>query len=153
VAVFFFDTSALLKRYVQESGSSWVRRVLGIPGQRIYVSRVAKLESVAALSRRLLGVSPQPDVFAAARQQIELDWNRRWQIVEFSLDLFAEAEEFAERHRLRAYDALQLACARHVQLTTARVGAGPFSLVSSDFELNEAARREGLHVIDPVEAG
>jgi hypothetical protein len=31
------------------------------------------------------------------------------------------------------------------------VGAEAYSFVASDFELNEAARREGLHVIDPAE--
>jgi hypothetical protein len=151
MAVLFFDTSALLKRYVQEAGSSWVREALAVPGGRIYVSRIARLECISALSRRLLGSPPQPDLFAVARRQIEQDWERRWQVVELNLNLIGEAEELAERHRIRAYDALHLACAKHVYETASRVGAEPYSFVASDFELNEAARREGLHVIDPAE--
>jgi len=153
MAVFFFDTSALLKRYVQESGSSWVREALAVPGRRIYVARIARLECISALSRRLLGSPPQPAVFAIARGQVEQDWKRRWQVVELSLNLIGDAEQLAERHRLRAYDSLHLACAKHVFETAARVGAEPYSFVASDFELNEAARREGLHVIDPTELG
>ena len=90
MAVFFFDTSALLKRYVQESGSSWVREALAVPGRRIYVARIARLECISALSRRLLGSPPQPAVFAIARGQVEQDWRRRWQVVELSLNLIGD---------------------------------------------------------------
>ena len=51
--VYFFDSSAVVKRYVGELGSPWVNHILD-PAQRnrIYLARVSAVEVVAALARR-----------------------------------------------------------------------------------------------------
>jgi hypothetical protein len=56
VAVYFFDSSALVKRYAQETGSAWVE-VLTDPqaGHRLYLARITVVEVVAAVARRQRG--------------------------------------------------------------------------------------------------
>jgi predicted nucleic acid-binding protein len=61
-----------------------------------------------------------------------------------------QAIEVAERHRLRAYDCLQLATALLLQEQRVPFELSPLVLVSSDAELNAAAEGEGLNVEDPA---
>jgi hypothetical protein len=56
----------------------------------------------------------------------------------------------APKHRLRAYDAVQLAVALEVQRLQQNAGLGPVVLVSSDRNLNAAAEADGLSVEDPT---
>jgi hypothetical protein len=50
---YFFDSSAIVKRYVAELGSSWVFQLLDpAQGNRIYLARLTGVEVVAGLTRR-----------------------------------------------------------------------------------------------------
>ena len=53
---FFLDTSALVKRHVNETGSAWVRS-LSRPGtgHERYIARVTAVEVFAAITRRERG--------------------------------------------------------------------------------------------------
>ena len=51
---YYFDTSALAKRYVVEVGSSWVQAVVAQQsGQMLYTSVLTQPEIVSALQRRV----------------------------------------------------------------------------------------------------
>ena len=53
MAAFFFDSSGLIKRYVQEAGSAWVIGVLApVAGHQIHVARITGVEVVSAITRR-----------------------------------------------------------------------------------------------------
>jgi uncharacterized protein len=58
VAAFFLDTSTVLKRYVQETGTAWVQ-ALAAPSalNSLFVVRVTLAESIAAITRRERGGS------------------------------------------------------------------------------------------------
>lgn len=53
MAAFYFDTSGLVKRYVAEAGTPWVRALIG-PAARhaIFTSWLTRVELTAALARR-----------------------------------------------------------------------------------------------------
>src|SRR5208282_2120955 len=52
-AAYFADTSALVKRYVQETGTSWVRRLTRrSPSTVIYIARITAVEVTSAVARR-----------------------------------------------------------------------------------------------------
>ena len=59
------------------------------------------------------------------------------------------AMSLAEAHRLRGYDAVQLAAALQVLVACSALGA-PLTFVSADANLNAAAAAEGLTVDNPV---
>ena len=52
-AAYFADSSALVKRYVQETGTSWVRRLTRrSPSTVIYFARITAVEVTSAVARR-----------------------------------------------------------------------------------------------------
>jgi predicted nucleic acid-binding protein len=63
--------------------------------------------------------------------------------------LVSEAMTLANRHRLRAYDAVPLAAALDVWRDWSANRLGAFVFVSADQALNAAATGEGLTVEDP----
>lgn len=56
---------------------------------------------------------------------------------------------FAEVHRLRGYDAVQLGAAVELHVLREAAGLPPLVFVSADQPLNAAAASEGLVVDDP----
>ena len=56
MAAYFCDSSAIVKRYLQETGTAWVRRLTrrGNPDP-IYLARIAAVEVTSAVARRRRG--------------------------------------------------------------------------------------------------
>jgi predicted nucleic acid-binding protein len=48
VADYFFDSSALVKAYIDEAGTNWVRTILDDPQHRISISALAEVEVTSA---------------------------------------------------------------------------------------------------------
>ena len=145
MAAFFLDTSTVLKRYVQETGTAWVQ-ALAAPTVRhsLFVVRITLAETVAAITRRERGESITPQNAATAVADFQLDFARQYRVVEVSARLVAQAATLARRHALRGYDAVQLAAALEIHATDSSL-----TLLSADAELNTAATAEGLSVEDP----
>ena len=145
MAAYFLDTSTVLKRYVQETGTAWVQ-ALAAPTVRhsLFVVRITLAETVAAITRRERGGSITPQDAATAVADFQLDFARQYRIVEVSAGLVAQAATLARRHALRGYDAVQLAAALEIHATDPSL-----TLLSADAELNTAATAEGLSVEDP----
>jgi predicted nucleic acid-binding protein len=56
VAAYFFDTSALVKRYAREMGTAWVLSLFRrVAGHRLYATRITGVEAAAALTRKRRG--------------------------------------------------------------------------------------------------
>jgi uncharacterized protein len=150
MADYFFDTSALVKRHVKETGSRWVRSLVHTKaGHRIYIARITAVEITSAITRR----QHNGDLSAAQAGAILGHFRRhlihRYRVIELTLALFDNAMLTARKHRLRAYDAVQLAVALDVHRLQEAAGLGPVALVSADRDLNAAATAEGLAVDDP----
>lgn len=67
---------------------------------------------------------------------------QRYHVIELTPAIFAEAMLAARKHRLRAYDAVQLAVALEVYRHHQDAGLGPVRFVSADGDLNGAATTE-----------
>lgn len=149
MAVYFLDSSALVKRYVQESGSAWVHRLMHpTAGNDIHIVRLTGVEVVAAIARQgRVGSLPASGV-AAALAQFRNEFTNAFRIVEVTPAIVTRAMALAEAHGIRAYDAVQLAAALEVHSTSLALGL-PVTLVSADTNLNTAAVAEGLAVEDP----
>ena len=56
MAVFFFDSSALVKRYAKEPGSAWVRGLTQPKAAHtLYIARITAIEITSAITRKLRG--------------------------------------------------------------------------------------------------
>ncbi len=55
-SAYFTDSSALVKRYVAEAGTPWVRRLTRrSPATVIYIARITTVEITSAVARRRKG--------------------------------------------------------------------------------------------------
>lgn len=147
MAAYFFDSSALVKRYVREAGTDWVRKLTHRrSGHLIFVAGITAVEVTSAIARRRRGGAVTSTQASSILSRFRGHLVGRYLILEMTPDLLADAMSRANRHALRAYDAVQLAAA----LALDHLNEGGVLLVSADRELNEAAKSEGLVVEDPV---
>jgi predicted nucleic acid-binding protein len=147
--VCFLDSSALVKCYVAETGSAWTRSILDDENNVIYVASLSRVETISALTRRFRRGDITQAEFDVASEQFQLDLTTQFEIVGLTDQMIEEASALAEKHGLRAYDAVQLAAALETSSITAKVAATQLTVVSADAELNAAAIVEGLNVENP----
>jgi hypothetical protein len=130
----------LVKRYVREPGALSVRRLL--KAAPAAASRLSEVEVASALVRRAREGAFTVEERDRALASLAHDFATLI-IVEFTLEITADARALLLRHRLRAGDAVQLASCLYLQ----REMKQPLPLVAFDDRLAEAARHEGLTVV------
>lgn len=136
---YFFDTSALVKRYVTETGSSWVNRVIIDLDTNHTISRLTESEVSAALTRRL-----EARLAQRMLQNFDQDLAQFYTRLAITNQSIDEAVSLTRRYRLRGCDAIQLATA--LQVATAESST---IFVCSDSELLATAAALGLIVENP----
>jgi predicted nucleic acid-binding protein len=147
---YFVDSSALVKRYVVERGTPWVRRLTRrSPGRRIYLARITAVEVTAAVARRRKGRTLTAAKASSILRRFRQHLAGRYTLIEISPALLDHAMRLANAHALRAYDAVQLAAALAIRQERQDAGFSPVTLISADQALNDAATAEGLTVDDP----
>lgn len=139
--ILYLDTSALIKRYVNETGSPDVREWLRSADDKATVL-ITRAEMSAALNRLLRMKFLSQNDHASALTEFRADWMyyHRLPVTE---PLVARAEALACEHNLRGYDAIHLAAA----LTWQDLLGLPVTVVTYDKELTEAARALGMEVL------
>ncbi len=147
---YFADSSAVVKRYVEEPGSLWVKSLFTLaPQQTVIIIAITGVEVVAALTRRTRsGTITVEDADSACRLFLA-DLQTDFQIGAVTEILLRQAIYLARTYGLRGYDAVQLAAANEANALRTRVGLDPIIFLSADNELNTAARIEGLSVDNP----
>ncbi|WP_435016409.1 type II toxin-antitoxin system VapC family toxin [Tundrisphaera sp. TA3] len=150
MAAYFLDTSGLVKRHVDEAGSTWVR-ALTQPraGNTIFLARITAVKVVSAITRRQRGGSLSISQASAILGHFRRHLAQRYHVLELTSSLLSDAGLLARKHGLRAYDAVQLAAMREVAELYRSAGLGRVILISADRELNVAAEDEGLAVDNP----
>ena len=150
MADFFLNSSAIVKRYLNETGTAWIRSILNASGgNRGFVARVTGVEVIAAITRRKLGGGLAIEDAAAAVSDFRRDLSNEYWILELSPAVLGRAMDLAEARGLRGYDAVQLAAAKEDFFLRLATNMAPLTFVSADQALNTAANAEGLLVDDP----
>ena len=147
---YFLDSSALVKRYLNERGTEWILAVTAAGARDIIViAQIAPVEVLSGVMRRaregLLGERTARE----ARLLIDRHANREYEVVALTDDVIRRAEDLLERHALRASDAIQLASALQSSDRLGTTTSGALQFVSSDARLLAAAEREGVTTVDP----
>jgi uncharacterized protein len=150
VAFFFFDSSAIVKRYIWETGTAWVQAVTDpASANRIHLARISAVEVTSAVIRRQRGGTLSASLASSILDQFRQDSALDYRILEITPTLVSDAGRLVEIHGLRAYDAVQLAAALGLNSRRLALGMSTVTLVSADQELNAAAVASGLMVEDP----
>ncbi len=150
MAAYFFDSSALAKRFIRETGTALVLNLWRpSAGHAIYAARLTEVEVCAALARRHKSLKLTSDQFHKSVKRLRRDFAERLVVTATTESIVIDALRLAESYALRGYDALQLASALEANRRRLLHPLPPLTLVSSDSDLNQAAQAEGLTVEDP----
>jgi uncharacterized protein len=148
LALYFLDTSALVKLYVQEPGTDRLLPLISDqPENRFAVVAISVVEIRSAIRRRQRGGDIDPRVAAAILESLRSHMETRFIRQAINDTVIDTAQEMIDRYALRAYDAVQLAGC----LVLCGIAAQPFTFVCSDHRLLQVARSEQLKVLDPAE--
>lgn len=150
MTTYYLDASTLSKRYVQETGTAWVRAlVVSTAGHTLLTGRISMVEVYSALARRQREGSVAAADCAIAAQAFTIHSVTEYEFVELDLNVVAVARNLLERHPLRAYDAVQLASAIIANQALTSVQLSPLVFLSADDRLNAVAVTEGVMVDNP----
>jgi hypothetical protein len=146
----YFDTSALVKRYVTEAGSRRINALLVSPCTlTVFTSQLTLVETTCAFSRRMregaLTLKNYRELLAAFRYDTEY----RYIVADVMPITVETACELAGRHPVRAYDAVQLATALLINGEIVRNNKPPLTFICADKRLLEIAQAENLHTENP----
>ena len=146
MASVYLDTSAFIKRYIEEEGTARVIALTEDGGSaQVIILDVALLESRSAVRRR----EREGDISDADADRIlkQIEEDASSILLQPSTSaVMEEAARLIDRHPLRTYDALQLAGC----LVARRGAAEPLTFVCADARLCKAASAEGLTVLNPM---
>ena len=139
----YFDSSALVKRYIEEEGSDKVNALLE-EGSMAAASRLAYPEILAAITRRHKAEEIKSGAFERVRKAFKADWESLV-VVELHKEVFQFIDEMIAKYALRGADSVHLSSAMWLKKAT----KGDVVFVASDLELIKAAKAEKLKVCNP----
>src|SRR5947208_7260290 len=150
MATYFLDSSAVVKRYFPEQGHSWIVTLCdAAQGHDLYIAQTALVEVVAAMCRR----EREQSITLTARDSLirlfREDSKGSYNIWPVTADLYTSAGNLCRSHRLRAYDAVQLACALALRQYTRANQVPDLIFVCADVGLLAIASAVGLRVENP----
>ncbi len=146
---YFFDTSALVKRYHAELGSLKVNAILAEVGSEFWISRLTLAEAPSVFAKKVrTGEIPDIDFDRLRLRFFDDVKNRIVTPVRILNAHFQAAGDLITRHgktrQIHTLDSLQLAVALSIQQP-----APIDQFVCADQKLCDIAQLEGLAVINP----
>lgn len=147
MSLYFFDSSALIKRYIVEVGSSWVQHIAQSLQDNIVISHIAHVEMISAIMRRQRENTITHQMAQTTKILIDNHAYYQYEVITFTDDIIKIADMLLSKYPLRSLDAIQLASA--VKAKQNLVGNYPFIFVSSDKRLLGYANSEGLTTDNP----
>ena len=146
--IYLGDTSALIKRYVDEVGSGYVRSLVAIPDIAFHQSFLTPLEMASAFYRQHRAGLLSVEELTLVLKAYAVHAREEYALIHYSENLMDTAAALIARHPLRTLDALQLSAVL-VLRASLPTGAPPFTFLSADGRLVAIARREHLLAENP----
>lgn len=144
--IFFLDSNVIVKYYVEEPGSNWVRSLVDDLDNLCMICEVAVVEVAAALSqlRRSghFGRNRMETTFARFQEDLHtgLFLSRA-----LDAEVLALAADIALSHLIKGYDAIQVTAA----ITAENLSNFEVVFVSGDRQALRAAKLEGVETDSP----
>jgi predicted nucleic acid-binding protein len=148
VEIYYFDTSALIKHYLNEIGSSVVNQLIADDSNDLVIVSITMVEAFAGITRRIRRGDLIYGDLDAVLSVAQHEFNEKFIVLGTTIMIIQRAMNLARRRALRGYDAIQLAAALEFQ---SNLGQEAIAFVCADDELNRAAADEGLAILNPNE--
>lgn len=145
---YFLDSSALVKRYLIEAGSAYVRRLFQSTGTIFYQTFLTPLEITSALYRRRRAGQISNDELSFLLKSYAIHSHEEYLLLSYSESVIGTAGTLLARHPLRTLDAIQLASALKLR-DSLPPDAPSLVLLSADERLIDVARQEHLQADNP----
>ena len=148
MALFYLDTSALVKLYINEPGTSVMLRLADpAVGHQFAILAIAEIEFRSAVRRRARGGDIEGALAERLLEAFATHARALYLRQPVNDALISMAAYVVDRSPIRAYDALQLAGC----LMLRSAGAAAPVFVCSDSRLLDAAQAEGLRTLNPAQ--
>ena len=142
----YFDTSALLKRYLNESGSGWIRKLADPAyGNIVVVCDLTSVEVFSAFARRQREGTLSPENALILQNQFLAHFEREYLSLPLEAAILSRARNLTRFYPLRSLDSLQLASA----LEAVDLLDEPIIFLSADNTLLAIAANEGFATDNP----
>lgn len=152
VDIYYADTSALLKRYVEEKGSRWLTALFSRENDILVItSKLTLAETASAFARRRRDGTITDELHRDIDRVFLYDCDVVYQLVDVNDRIIALARELLVRYPLRAYDAMHLSTALIINQFCVDDYDRVITFLSADNDLNAAAAAEGLYVDNPLD--
>lgn len=157
MGLYYLDASALVKYYVIEPGSDWVRQIIEERDLKTYRARHTILIAEITRVEVAAGLAVVQRVGRIRKAERDREYRRfisqlthRYAIIPLTSSDLEVAANLTQQHPLKAYDAVQLAVALRHGRALARHQL-TLTLVSGDGSLLSAAQAEGLATDNPFD--
>lgn len=148
---FFLDASAIAKRYSAETGSAWVTSLIApTSGHSFLLAEITLAEVAAAFAAKHR--APRGITQKERDEALTLFLSHcraEYELVAINRFVIDRAVLLTQNHKLRGYDAVQLAAALITNEALAAAGLSPLVFIAADDDLVTAARAEGLATDNP----
>lgn len=137
----FIDTSALIKNYIEEKGSTGLSDLM-YQADEIFISLVTPIECIATIRRILVDKRITEDMYRTLKDEIFYDI-KYFQVLD-NKNALQYCEPIIDRYQLKTLDSIQLSSALYVKDKI-------MTFVCCDNKLNKAAEAEKLEIINPAQ--
>ena len=137
----YLDTSALIKRYIWESGSELVHQMVR-KSTVLMTSKIAYAEAYAAFTRRMREGDLARIQYAQVCRLFEREWPA-YLIIEVHDEVLRLSRDLIKKYPLRGFDALHLASAKSIRQHLKE----PITFACADRCLLESAEAEGFRLL------
>jgi predicted nucleic acid-binding protein len=150
LALYYLETSALVKLYIREAGTEQLLQLVSRrANHRFAVLTITLVEFRSAIRKRERAGDIDKAVAADLANRFERHLETKFLRQVLNDSVLETATKLIDRYPLRAYDAIQLAGCLTLKEAS---GKDQPVFVCSDHQLLEAAACEGLTSLDPSES-
>lgn len=146
--IYYADSSALVKRHVNEVGSAWIKAILN-QAEQTFTAQITVAEVYSAFNRRVREGTLGNVTYTTIITDFNALCANDYRLAELTTPILNRSRLLLERHRLRAYDVVQLATALDTNTRLLAAELAPLTFLSADDRLLAAADAEGLPVDNP----
>ncbi|MBE0478723.1 type II toxin-antitoxin system VapC family toxin [Candidatus Aerophobetes bacterium] len=153
MAVFYLDTSALVKRYRTEEGTDFIDKLfekIEKSEDRLATSFFSALEFISALRRLLKGEQITQEAFFDSTARFVADLEKCFIISSVDDTAVSNSVSLIIKHAIKTADSIQLSSVLHLK-EVLEESKEKLLFVVDDEELSSVAQDEGLTVINPRE--
>jgi predicted nucleic acid-binding protein len=149
LTIYFADTSTVAKRYIPETGTTWVLSWIAPKNGAItIIAQIALVEMFSMLERRYSNHQLTRPKVVKVQNYFLSHAKREYIVTPIDNDLIEDARQLVIKHAshgLRAMDAIQLASA----LRATNILGETLTFVTADAKLFNSAHAEGFSVDNP----